>query len=178
MLLAGSSGGQKRRGLLVRDLHIYQDNAAAGRTGAFSGEVYLVDSKMAHRNRSVPLTDGLCRELLTLCKTKGLDDPVFSISYQSLDYLWRHVRNRADLEHVRFKDLRAQISIYGEEAGIPLTVLARTMGHLGEAMTRRYQQRTAVLSQGQAEAIEQAMFAREHPGLASGPISREPRRTG
>ena len=63
------------------------------------------------------------------------------------------------------EDSRAQISIYGEEAGIPLTVLSKTMGHAGEAMTRRYQQRAAVLSNEQAEAIERAMLAGEEGNL-------------
>ncbi len=124
-------------------------------------EVHLRDSKTEGRSRSVPLTDGLCRELLALSKGKRPDDAVFSTSYLGLDLPWKRVRKAAALEHVRFKDLRAQISIYGEEAGIPLTVLSKTMGHAGEAMTRRYQQRAAVLSNEQAEAIERAMLAGE-----------------
>ena len=35
------------------------------------------------------------------------------------------------------------------------------MGHQDEAMTRRYQQRSAVLSEEQAEAIERAMLGAE-----------------
>lgn len=155
VLLKGRHGGKDHRGLLVRDLRIYQDHAS----GTFSGEVHLLDGKTERRSRSVPLTDGLCRELLALCKAKGPDEAVFSITYLALDFLWKRVRKRAELEHVRFKDLRAQISIYGEEAGVPLTVLSKTMGHAGEAMTRRYQQRAAVLSREQAEAIERAMLA-------------------
>lgn len=170
VLLAGGHGSRRHRGLLVRDLRIYQDH----QSGAFSGEVHLLDRKTGHRSRSVPLTDALCRELLALCKAKGPDDPVFSISYQAPDFLWKRVREAADLRHVRFKDLRAQISIYGEEAGVPLTVLARTMGHGDEAMTRRYQQRATVLSVAQAEAIERAM----HGGTASPPPAEPVRRVG
>ncbi len=69
------------------------------------------------------------------------------------------MRQHTGLEDVRFKDLRAQTAIYGEEAGIPQTVLQRTMGHSNESMTRRYQQRATVLSREQADAIEQAMMA-------------------
>lgn len=58
---------------------------------------------------------------------------------------------------MRFKDLRAQTAIYGEEAGIPQAILQRTMGHSTEAMTRRYQQRTTALTAAQAEALENAM---------------------
>ena len=68
------------------------------------------------------------------------------------------VRKEAMLTHVRFKDLCAQVSQYGEEAGIPQTVLTKTMGHSDEAMTRRYQQRAAAMSAAQAEAIEQAVY--------------------
>ena len=154
VLLGGRHDGKRHRGLLVRDLRIWQDHQA----GTFSGEVHLRDTKTESRSRSVPLTEAMCRELLALCKMKGPDEAVFSTTYLGLDYIWRRARQRAGLEHVRFKDLRAQISIYGEEVGIPLTVLSKTMGHAGEAMTRRYQQRAAVLSAHQAEAIEEAML--------------------
>jgi len=158
VLLTGTHVGKTNRGLRVRDLRIYQDH----QTGTFSGEVYLVDRKTQHRSRSVPLTDALCRELLVLCKGKEPDDPVFNVRYEQLDFPWKRVRKEAGLENIRFKDLRAQISIYGEEAGVPLTVLSRSMGHSDEAMTRRYQQRAATLSGEQAEAIERAMLAQGH----------------
>ena len=78
--------------------------------------------------------------------------------YHQLDFQWQRVRDRVGLKDVRFKDLRAQTAIYGEEAGIPQTVLQKTMGHTNESMTRRYQQRAAALSVNQAEAIEKAML--------------------
>ncbi len=156
VLLSGTHEGKTHRGLLVRDLRIWQDNE----TGAFTGEVFLQDSKTDHHSSSVPITDTLCREPLPLVTMKGPDEPVFDISYGQLDYVWKRTRKAAGLSHVRFKDLRAQISIYGEEAGMPLTVLARSMGHRDEKMSR-YQQRAAALSGEQAEAIEQAMFAQQ-----------------
>ena len=82
----------------------------------------------------MPITDNLCRELLPLVKMKGPDEPVFDLSYGRLDYVWKRTRKAAGLSHVRFKDLRAQISIYGEEAGVPLTVLAHSMVHRDEKM--------------------------------------------
>lgn len=156
VLLAGKHTYKTFRGLLVRDLRIYLDNE----TKLYTGEVFLYDTKNESRPRTVPLTDNLCRELVVLVKGKGPDDPVFNISYPQIDYPWTQVRKTANLERVRFKDLRAQISIYGEEAGIPLTVLSKTMGHGDESMTRRYQQRAAALSSDQAEAIERAMLRR------------------
>ena len=154
VLLAGKSANKQTRGLLRRDVNIYKDNQA----NTYTGEVFLYDNKTNHRSRTVPLTDSLCREMLLLGHNKDLDEPMFSISYQALDNLWQRVRKEAGLEHVRFKDLRAQTAIYGEEAGVPQTVLQRVMGHSDEAMTRRYQQRSAVLSSLQAEAIEKSMY--------------------
>lgn len=168
VLLSGRHQGKTYRGLRVRGLRIYHDIE----TGAYTGEVYLSDSKTESRSRSVPLTDAMCRELLAQTKSKAPDDPVFALTYSGLDYVWRQARAAAGLSHVRFKDLRAQVSIYGEEAGIPQTVLQRTMGHSDAAMTRRYQARAAAMSNDQAEAIEAAMFQ------ASEPTGKEHRKTG
>jgi hypothetical protein len=41
---------------------------------------------------------------------------------------------------------------------VPLVVMAGTMGHSDEAMTRHYQRRAVALSADQAAAIEAAMF--------------------
>ncbi len=181
VLLSGTHQGRRYRGLLVRDLRIWRCDT----TGALTGEVFLQDTKTNHRSRSVPLTDNLCRELLPQVKMKSPDDPVFDLSYNQLDYAWKRARKAVALDHVRFKDLRAQISIYGEEAGVPLTVLARSMGHRDEKMTRRYQQRATALSAEQAEAIEHAMFvgamfAGEAPEVVPDGDLRpgEPRKTG
>ena len=141
----------------MRDIRIYEDH----RTRTYEGEVFLLDRKAQGRSRSVPLTDGLCRALLPLCEGKPPEAPVFSIRYTSLDRPWRRVRRRAGLDHIRFKDLRAQTPIYGEEVHVPQTILQRTMGHSDESMTRRYQARAAVMSTEQAEAIEQAMLGEQ-----------------
>ena len=136
VLLAGSAPhGKVCRGLLVRDLEIYQLKG-----GTFEGEVFLMDGKTKRRTRTVRLTDGLCRELLVLCKGKGPEDRVFNMKYAEMDYPWQQARVKAKLEHVHFKDLRSQFSIYAEKAGVPLTVVSNTMGHDSEEMTRRYQQ--------------------------------------
>ena len=154
VLLAGKNADKELRGLLVRDLEIYKDETS----NRYSGEIFLSDSKTTARSRTVPLTDSLCRALAVQCIHKSPDDTVFEMRYHHLDFQWKKVRAKAGLDHVRFKDLRAQTAIYGEEAGIPQTVLQKTMGHADEAMTRRYQQRAAALSDQQAEAMEQAML--------------------
>ena len=76
-----------------------------------------------------------------------------------VDYRWNRVRKMAGLNHVRFKDLRSQVAIYGERAGVPLTVLKAAMGHGDETMTQRYQQHRASRSAAQMQAIEQEMFS-------------------
>ena len=155
VLLSGRAHhGRQCRGLLKQDIQIWQENES----GAFTGEVFLFDTKTETRSRTVPITDLMCRELLALAGGKAPDEPVFSFRYMDLDYPWKRIKKAASLEHLRFKDLRAQMSQYGEEAGVPLTILSRTMGHSQERMTQRYQQRAAVMSTGQMEAIEAAMF--------------------
>ena len=156
VLLAGDRSDGTARGLRVRDVRIYHDDEK----DTYSGQLYLHDQKTEERSRSVPLTDHLARELLILAKGQGPDDPIFNMRYQQLDYRWQRVRKKAELEHVRFKDLRAQTAIYGEEAGVPQTVLQHVMGHSDDAMTRRYQRRAASLSEEQAAAIENVMFGK------------------
>jgi len=154
VLLSGERKGREVRGLRTRDLRIYYHEDEE----RYSGEVFLHDQKTGERSRAVPLTDSLCRELVAITKDKGPDDPVFELRYNGLDYRWQKVRAMAGLEHVRFKDLRAQTAQYGELAGIDQTSLQRTMGHSDESMTRRYQARSASLSDEQAEALESAML--------------------
>lgn len=154
VLLAGTRKGKEIRGLRVRDLRIYHHDDE----DRYSGEVFLHDQKTEERSRAVPLTDSLCRELLVLAKDKGPDEPVFELSYNAMDYRWQKVRAMADLEHVRFKDLRAQTAQYGEMAGIDQTTLQQTMGHSDKSMTRRYQQRSASMSEEGARALEEAML--------------------
>lgn len=154
VLLAGDRSDGEARGLRVRDVRIYHDEDE----GRYSGEVFLHDQKSKERSRAVPLTDSLCRELLVLAKSKGPDDTVFDMSYNQLDYRWQKVRAMADLEDVRFKDLRAQTAQYGEMAGIDQTTLQQTMGHSDESMTRRYQQRSSALSEEQAAELEAEML--------------------
>lgn len=156
VLLAGKNADKELRGLLVRDLTIFKDEDSK----QYMGEIFLSDNKTTARSRSVPLTDSLCRALALQCIDKSPDDTVFAMRYHQMGFQWKKVRTRAGLDHVRFKDLRAQTAIYGEEAGIPQTVIQKTMGHADEAMTRRYQQRATALSAAQAKAMEEVMITR------------------
>ena len=77
---------------------------------------------------------------------KGPDTPVFDVAYTDLHFMWTRAREEAKLTHLRFKDLRAQFSIYAEKAGIHLTTVMKTMGHESEARTRLYQLHNAVMN--------------------------------
>ncbi|MFW5972830.1 MAG: site-specific integrase [Bacteroidota bacterium] len=154
VLLAGPADGKMSRGLLKRDLKLEKDG----------GVVYLQDSKTDSRSRSVPLSPTLAEALRTHVRHKLPDDPIFELQYGQLDYTWQQVREAAGLPNLRFKDLRAQVSQYGEEAGVPLTVLQQTMGHADATMTRRYQRRQSSLSFEQAAKIEAAMGLSDRQG--------------
>ena len=160
VLVAGKRGGARTEapGLRVSQIRIYYEDDAADASGLYSGEVYFDDRKAKSRQRTLPITDVLCRELLALCRSKEPDEQVFSLKYSQIGFRWHRVRERAGLDHVRFKDLRSQVAIYGERAGVPLSVLKSAMGHQGEAMTQRYQQHRAALSLAQMQAIEAEMF--------------------
>ncbi len=109
VLVSGKRGGGRTQapGLLVRQLRIYHEDAAAVGSGLYSGEAYFDDRKAKSRRRTVPITDVLCRELLLLCQGKEPDEQVFSLRYPQIDFRWKRVRARAGLDHVRFKDLRS-----------------------------------------------------------------------
>lgn len=158
-LFAGETTDGWRPGLKVHQVKIFDQG------GALSGEVFLSGTKTDTRPRTALIPDPLCRELLALGQHKRPDEQLFSIAYPQLDYLWGRVREEAALQHLTFKDLRSQYAIYGEEAGIPQTVLSRSMGHASEAMTRRYQERATLISSDQAASLYAAMF--DHP--AGGP---------
>ena len=166
VLLAGratnSNTAKKHRGLLCRDIQIYFDPG----TQVYEGTVTLFDGKSDSRDRTVPITDYLCRELMVLGKDKSPDAPIFNTTYQQLDFPWKQLRKAAGFWRegegytLRFKDLRAQTSQYGAMVGIPQQVLASTYGHTGEKMLRRYQRYNAAMSMEQAIALEQKMFGK------------------
>ena len=152
-LLKGRKVDGKSKGLRKSDIKIWSEP-----DGSYSGTIYIEDTKSAKRSRTVPITDSLCRELLYLCHGKKENDTVFDMEYSQLDFPWKQVRKEAALTGIRFKDLRAQTSIAGEKAGVPLTVVQKTMGHKDEKMTRRYQKREVSMSAEQAKAIEDQLF--------------------
>lgn len=156
VLLSGEAdNGRQLRGLLVRDVEIYEEP-----DGAYSGEMKLLhDTKTSSRGRTVAFGDRLARELLLLVRDRDGEEPVFQTTYRQLDIRWKRTRTKAKLENVRFKDLRAQYAIYAEKANVPLTAVQGSMGHASSAMTRRYQRHAASMSAAQVAAIEREMLA-------------------
>lgn len=92
-----------------------------------------------------------------MSKFSGLAMSSAAISYSGIDYRWKAARHLVGLTHIRFKDLRAQPAHYGEEAGIPLSIIQGAMGHEDEKMTRRYQRRQVSFDHQHAEAMAAAM---------------------
>lgn len=160
VLLMGTSAAAQTRGLRVRDVAVYQVEAP-GEALRYEAEVSLRhDAKASARRRIVVAGDDLARRLLTLTQGRADDAAVFSITYAQLDHLWQRARTAANLEHVRFKDLRAQFAIYADRAGIPTVVASRAMGHQHERMTARYQRHAASMTGGHAEHLAAAMLGR------------------
>lgn len=150
VLLTGKSADGRWRGLLRRDVSIYQEG-----DGSYSVEIDLThDTKSKARARMSRGGDVLARELLPLAQLRTDDEPLFSIRYEQWDYNWNKVREAANLPGLRMKDLRAQFAILGERAGVPTALISNAMGHSHEAMTARYQRHAAGLSREHARAIE------------------------
>lgn len=75
---------------------------------------------------------------------------------------WRSLRQAADLAEIRFHDLRHTYITTGAEAGVPLDVMMRQVGHVAAAQTRHYIQiRDAALGEA-VEAIERRLKAQRH----------------
>lgn len=154
VLLRGDTSDGKRRGLLCGDIAIFDED------GAYAGEISLLhDTKAKSRSRTVACGDRLARELLLLVRGRGGEEPVFSISYSQLDNLWQRAKKKAKLPGLRFKDLRAQFAVFAEEAGLPASVVSRSMGHADETMTARYRRTRRALSSDQVQLLEDAMLA-------------------
>lgn len=159
--VSNAKGAKIHRGLLCRDVQIEQNEG-----GTYEGVLNLVDGKSAYRDRTVPITDYLCRELQVLMLNKNPDEPVFNTPYLQLDFGWNKVRKAAGFwtkeegYTLRFKDLRAQTSQYGAMVGIPQQVLASTYGHSGDKMIRRYQKYNASMKMEEAIALESKMFGK------------------
>ena len=90
-------------------------------------------------------------------------------------HLWRRARKEAGLDDVRLHDLRHTVASQAVARGVPLSTVARMLGHSDPKMTLRYAHVGDRDLQAAAErigkAIEIAMEAAERPEPAE-PTSR------
>ena len=52
------------------------------------GTAFLDDKKTSSRTRTVRLPHSICQHLVIMCGSKGPNDPVFEIKYQSFKDVW------------------------------------------------------------------------------------------
>lgn len=149
VLLKGFSNNVDKRGLLVKDVTIFKNN------DRYYGELSLLhDSKTVTRSRTISIGHNVAELLIPLCLEKSPVEPVFSVSWAGIDYLWHKARALAKLDTLRIKDLRAQFAIYADKAGVATATISRSMGHKHEAMTARYQRHDSALSNEDVDRIE------------------------
>ena len=151
---AVSTGGDKTPLLRMqaKDVRIARDLG-----GKLKGVVYLDDRKTDSRSRAVAITDALCKLLLPLVESAEPEEKVFQVSRAQLQYRFEKARERAGMEHVRFKDLRHQFGTHAHEANVPLSRIQGAMGHGQRETTLIYTNRDAKLSLEDAEKIERQM---------------------
>ena len=86
-------------------------------------------------------------------------------------HLWRRARREADLDDVRLHDLRHTVASQAVARGVPLSTVARMLGHADPRMTLRYAHVGDRDLQDAAErigkTIEAAMEAGESPAEES-----------
>lgn len=160
--------------LRVRDVEIIY--ARAGR--AFSGQIYLRDSKTDARPRSVAIVDALCRALLPLCEGKAPDDLVFDgppvdrygrvrarspLNADQVRYWFERAREKAGLGHVRWKDLRRTWAVNADKAGLNLGQMKSGLGHARSETTVGYTNRQVTLGLTEAERVARQLGVGETP---------------
>jgi integrase len=65
-------------------------------------------------------------------------DPKHQMSQSTLEHAWQRVRERANLNDIRFHDLRHTVGTYAGQAGANAFLVRDTLGHKTLAMTGRY----------------------------------------
>ena len=87
--------------------------------------------------------------------TSETDGPVHNIQRA-----WRSIRKRAQLEHVRLHDLRHSYASTAIEAGAPLELVGRVLGHRSPATTQRYKHIADAAMQATVATFSAAMEAK------------------
>ena len=79
-------------------------------------------------------------------------------------HLWRRARKEADLDDVRLHDLRHTVASQAVARGVPLSTVARMLGHADPVMTLRYAHVGDRDLQAAAERIGKAIEATMETG--------------
>jgi len=130
-----------------RDIELWDED------GLWSGTIYLEDRKSESRSRTVSIGHELALSLYEVARLRMPAAPVFKLKYSQVDYLWQTARSKAELEHVRFKDLRHTFAVLCHTAGIDLNTVKAGMGHQRLSTTTRYTDHDIAFSTEHAQAI-------------------------
>ena len=128
------------------------------------GRLYLPDSKTGPR--TVWLCKGARGVLDRLPWSSGWVFPVSGLRtpWLWLDPFWRSVREDAGLRDVRLHDTRRTVASQAIAWGVPLSTVARMLGHTDPAMTLRYAHVGDRDLQAAAERIGKAIKAATETG--------------
>jgi integrase len=106
--------------------------------GAAEPDHYLLPAELSrHTRNGDPLKGGI-----------GFDATLHQNSWRSA---WRSLLKAADLQGLRFHDLRHSFISFMAERGVPLPIVQSMVGHMSAKMTRYY---THISSQAARQAVE------------------------
>lgn len=106
-----------------------------------AGAVVVQAGKSVRARRRIPLAGEPLALLRRWVASEGLDSDEFvfaEVDEYNLRYAWEQIREEADLEDVRFHDLRHTYAVHCAKAGMPLGELQQRLGHANIQMTMRY----------------------------------------
>lgn len=99
-------------------------------------------ARLAHTKNGRPRDVPLSSEAVRLLRALPVADPVFGLSSQQLDALWRKLRDRADVKGLTFHDSR-HTAITNLAKRLDVLALARMVGHSDLRMLQVYYNETA-----------------------------------
>ena len=121
----------------IRDLSYEADPE----TRQWTGTVHLHDKKTKTRERTLGLDHVVWLELMPLIEKKRSGMRVFTLTKNQVQWWWKTIRKRSEVEGVRFKDLRHNFGIRLERSGAGVDEIRYMMGHTDTQTTLRYLKR-------------------------------------
>lgn len=91
------------------------------------------------------------------CFTGRLTQVRRPINASQVRYWFEKAREKADMEHVRFKDLRRTWAVNADQSGLNLGQMKSGMGHRLDETTVRYTRRQVTLDQEAATQVARQM---------------------